>query len=281
MNIIVHGATGAQGSPVLNTLKSAGHLPVAAVRDASGVAGEAVSVDFTSVESLTAAYAGADGVFIHLPLAAPGAQEDFARNVAGALEKTRPARVVFSTSGYPASTESPLTAHAILAAYLGASGLSYAVVEPRLYLENLLLPPVMNVVKKEGTLKYPLKSGYKASWSSHLDVADVVVRLLTESGITGNVSVGSLPALSGADLARGFSAYLGTEVRYESITPQEFGMATVPLFGEAGVLPVVEAYEHRQSQPGDVIAEPRSAQKLLGIAPRTVEEWLRELALQP
>ncbi|ABM10717.1 Conserved hypothetical protein (plasmid) [Paenarthrobacter aurescens TC1] len=235
-------------------------------------------MDLSSVDSLTAAYTGADGVFIHLPLAAPGTQEDFARNVAGALEKTRPARVVFSTSGYPASTEAPLTAHGILAAYLGTSGLSYAVVEPRLYLENLLLPPVLSVVKEDDTLQYPLKGSYKASWSSHLDVADVVVKLLTESRINGNVSVGSLPALSGADLARGFSAYLGTTIRYESISPKEFGIATVPLFGEAGVQPVVEAYEYRQSQQGDVILEARSAQKLLGIAPRTVEEWLKELA---
>lgn len=279
MKYLVHGATGAQGSPVLTALKAAGHSPIGAVRDASNVAGDAVSVDFSSVDSLTAAYTGAEGVFIHLPLAAPSTQEDFARNVAGALEKTRPARVVFSTSGYPASTEAPVTAHGILAAYLAASGLSYAVVEPRIYLENLLLPPVIGVIKESGVLQYPLKGSYKSSWSSHLDVADVVVKLLTQSGINGTVSVGSLPALSGPDLAEGFSAYLGTAVSYQSITPKEFGTLTIPLFGEAGVQPVVEAYEYRQSQQGDVIPEISSAQTLLGIAPRTVEEWLKELTV--
>jgi uncharacterized protein YbjT (DUF2867 family) len=279
MTYIVHGATGAQGSPIHNALKAAGRSPVAAVRDASIVDGAAVSVDFSSVDSLVAAYTGVDGVFVHLPLAAPTMQEDFARNIATALNLARPDRIVFSTSGYPASLEAPLTAHGILVDALISSGLSYAVVAPRLYLENLLLPPVLGSVRENGSLRYPLRETYQASWSSHLDVADVVVKLLIDTEINGNVSVGSLPALTGEDLAAGFAAYLGSSVIYESITPAQFGIAITPLFGEAGVKPVVEAYEYRHDQHGDIISESDSAQKLLNLSPRSIEEWLRELTI--
>lgn len=275
----MHGATGAQGSPIQSALKAAGHAPVAAVRDTSSISGVSVNVDFSSAESLVVAYTGADGVFIHLPLAAPAMQEDFARNIATAIYQARPARVVFSTSGYPASPEAPLTAHGILVAALIDSGLSYSVVAPRLYLENLLLPPVLEPVRESGSLRYPLRDDYLASWCSHLDVADVVVKLLTDIGVKGNVSVGSLPALTGEDLAKGFAEYLGSAVSYESISPAQFGVVTTPLFGEAGVRPVVEAYEYRQNQPGDIIPVEDSAQKLLRLAPRSVEEWLRELAV--
>lgn len=280
MTYIVHGATGAQGSPVLSALRAAGHSATAAVRDASTASGEAVSIDFFSVNSLTAAYGNAEGVFVHLPIGSPEDQARYARNIANALDAARPARVVFSTSGYFAGADkNPLSAHAILAEYLGSSGLSYAIVEPRLYLENLLLPPVMSAITAEGALRYPLREDYAVSWCSHLDVADVVTRLLTDHSTSGTIAIGAIPGLIGADLAEGFSEYFEKPIRFESITPTEFGSLTIPLFGEAGVLPVVAAYEHRQKETADVIVEERSAEKLLDLAPRSIVRWLRDLSI--
>lgn len=274
---MIHGATGAQGAPVLHALRLAGHSGTAAVRDASKVEGEAISVDFSSVDSLVAAYTNAAGVFIHLPLASPEEQREFARTIVAALERARPARVVFSTSGYSTlhsgSAQSP---HGILADFLNSSDLSYAIVEPRLYLENLLLPPVMSGVKDEGILRYPLKNDYAVSWSSHLDVADVVSRLLLDHSVSGTVAIGALPGLIGADLAAGFSSYFGSDVRFEAITPKDFGVMVTPLFGEAGIAPVVEGYEHRQHEGSDLISQDRSAQRLLGLTPRSVQAWLKD-----
>ena len=63
---IIHGATGAQGSPVLSALTSAGRSVVAAVRHPEAVPdGIAVrQVDLASVDSLASTYEGADGVFV-------------------------------------------------------------------------------------------------------------------------------------------------------------------------------------------------------------------------
>lgn len=279
MTYIVHGASGAQGSPVLSSLLAGGHAAAAAVRDVSRVEGPSVRVDYAAPETLVAAYEGADGVFVHLPVGAPADQLAFAHAISDAIRAARPGRVVFSTSGYVADTaaadaDSPI---GVVRRALEESGVSYAIVEPRLFLENLLLPPVVGGVKADGVLRYPLRDDYAVSWVSHLDVAAVVVRLLTDRTVTGIVSVGALPALVGTDLAAGFAEHLGTEVGYQALTPAEFGEIIVPMFGEAGAAPVIASYEWRATNSEEIIPADRSAQTLLGMAPRSVSEWLAAL----
>ncbi|WP_426997818.1 SDR family oxidoreductase [Pseudarthrobacter sp. N5] len=280
MSFIVHGASGAQGSPVLSVLRGHGQSAVAAVRDPSKVEGPAVAVDFSDVDSLVRAYEGAEGVFVHLPVGRPEDQIPFAKAIGAALRQAQPGRVVFSTSGYSVehgsdAEDGPNT----MLGELEAGSVSYAVVEPRLYLENLLLPAVLEPVRKEGVLRYPLRADYATSWSSHLDIADVVYHLLTRPNIEGIVSVGALPGLRGHELADGFSKYLGHEIRYEPMTPEEFGELIIPMFGQDAAVPVVESYKYRQDQIDELIPESRSAQKLLDQKPRRVEEWLRNLGI--
>ena len=284
---IVHGATGAQGSPILSALTSAGRTAIAAVRHPEAVPDGIVArqVDLASVASLASAYKGADGVFVHLPMGAPEAAAAQARAVVEAVAQARPGRVVISTSGQIVDQPgSPLQATAdspimTLIDGVTGSGVPTAVVAPRLYLENLLLPVVLDPARQEGVLRYPLPASFPVSWSSHLDVADVVVRLLTDaSPTTGTVDVGHRPGLTGPDLAAAFSSHLGREVRFEGITPEAFGELITPLFGPAAAL-VVELYQALNAQDGNTIAEDSSAQELLGLRPRPIEQWLEDLAV--
>ena len=284
---IVHGATGAQGSPILSALTSAGRTAIAAVRHPEAVPDGIVArqVDLASAASLASVYEGADGVFIHLPMGAPEAAAAQARAVVEAVAQARPGRVVISTSGQIVDQPgSPLQATAdspimTLIDGVTGSGVPTAVVAPRLYLENLLLPVVLDPARQEGVLRYPLPASFPVSWSSHLDVADVVVRLLTDaSPTTGTVGVGHRPGLTGPDLAAAFSSHLGREVRFEGITPEAFGELITPLFGPAAAL-VVELYQALNAQDGNTIAEDSSAQELLGLRPRPIEQWLEDLAV--
>ena len=284
---IIHGATGAQGSPVLSALTSAGRTAIAAVRHPETVpAGIAArQVDLASADSLASAYEGADGVFIHLPMGAPEAAAAQARAVVEAVTRARPGRVVISTSGQIVDQPgSPLQAPAdspimTLIDGVTGSGVPTAVVAPRLYLENLLLPVVLTPVREEGVLRYPLPASFPVSWSSHLDVAEVVARLLTDaSPTTGTVAVGHRPGLTGPDLAASFSSRLGREVRFEGVTPEAFGELITPLFGPAAA-PVVELYQVLNTQDGSTIDEDGSAQELLGLRPRSIEQWLKDLAV--
>ena len=284
---IVHGATGAQGSPILSALASAGRTAIAAVRHPEAVPDGIVArqVDLASAASLASVYEGADGVFVHLPMGAPEAAAAQARAVVEAVAQARPGRVVISTSGQIVDQPgSPLQATAdspimTLIDGVTGSGVPTAVVAPRLYLENLLLPVVLDPARQEGVLRYPLPASFPVSWSSHLDVADVVTRLLTDaSPTTGTVGVGHRPGLTGPDLAAAFSSHLGREVRFEGITPEAFGELITPLFGLAAA-PVVELYQALNAQDGNTIAEDSSAQELLGLRPRPIEQWLEDLAV--
>lgn len=279
MTYLIHGATGAQGRPIVSAMMKRGHSVLAATRgNRSLEATNTVAIDLSSASDLERHYRDLDGVFVHLPLAAPDTQMRIAAAIGDALERTSVPRVVVSTSGYslPDVGEDPGPIGA-LARRLATIDASVAYVAPRLFFENLLLPPVFEGVLGEATLRYPIREDFAVSWSSHLDVADVVTRLLEDHTITGVVEVGALPAISGNDLAAGFGEYLGRDIRFEAITPQQFGEMITPLFGEAGAAPVVATYEAKLTHTREIIGEDRSAQRLLGLTPRTTAHWLNDI----
>ncbi|MCW2293153.1 uncharacterized protein YbjT (DUF2867 family) [Pseudomonas sp. BIGb0408] len=284
MKYVVHGATGAQGGPLYDLLTKAGHTVVAIVRDPSAHPGlNAAKADIGSSELLAQAYQGADGVFIHLPIASEADRVKFCDSIALAIAKALPKRVVISTSGFvvddPNSslTVPPESAIRSLISRIEQAGVSVAVIAPRLYLENLLMPLVSQPMKGEGVLRYPLPADYQVSWCSHLDIADVAVRLFKDTAVTGVVGVGAMPGLNGNDLATSFAEYLGQPVRYEGVEPKQFGALLEPFIGIHGAAEVVGVYEAQARSVHNTILNETSAQTLLGLTPRSVKQWLQDL----
>jgi uncharacterized protein YbjT (DUF2867 family) len=285
MSYVIHGATGAQGAPLHALLTASNQLALAAMRDLAAVPHmAAVQVDNASVPSLIAAYTDADGVFVHLPQVAEPVRLQHANNIAEAIAAARPKRVVISTSGAIVDQPgSPLQAPAdgaiaTLLRRVADSGVSHAVIAPRLYLENLLLPMVIGPVRSDGILRYPLAADFAASWSSHLDVAVVAQRLLTDHGLTGIVGVGHLPGLTGVDLARAFATHFGRAIRYEAVSPHAFGEQLEPLIGPAAAN-IAGFYTALSQTSENVIRTGTSAQQQLQLAPRDVTRWLADMAL--
>ncbi|MEV6318105.1 NmrA family NAD(P)-binding protein [Streptomyces sp. NPDC051776] len=285
MSYVIHGATGAQGKPVLTKLEAAGKQVVGLARKhgTSDHGTPIVAARYSSVQELTAAYEGADGVFVHLPI---GAEEDrvtYAHNIAAALRAAQPRRVVVSTSGVVVDRpSSPLQAPVeaavpTLIRGLEQAGLSYAVIAPRLFLENLLAPSVLDAVRTDGVLRYPLRADFPVSWSSHLDNADVATALFDRTDITGTIAVGQYPGLTGPDLAEAFTAHLGRTVSYEPSTPEVFGELLAPAIGAAGAAGVVALYQWLATVRDNTITIDNSAQQKLGLKPRTTTEWLEQI----
>lgn len=280
MKYVVHGATGAQGSPLFKKLIAEGKHAVAAVRNAKNLdTDSAVAVDLTSVQSLIAAYSNAEGVFIHLPLGPENLRQQYAQNIVEAVGIARPKRVVISTSGWQLGDASDKSALPELVRGIEGTGVSTAIIAPRLYLENLLLPIVIDAVKANNTLPYPLRPDYPVSWCSHLDVADVAAALFANNTVTGVVEIGQIPAVTGNDLAKSFSNHYGKEVTYASLTPEEFGERLAVLFGKAVADEVAQGYKAKALTNDSAIDFNTSAQRLLGVQPRTVEQWLAEMGI--
>ncbi|MHC5905168.1 NmrA family NAD(P)-binding protein [Streptomyces sp. S6] len=276
MTYVIHGATGAQGAPVVAALAAAGKPVTALTRSADTVVPGAKTVvaDFSSAAALTAAYQGAAGVFVHLPMTSEDERGTYAANILTAVREARPERVVFSTSGAPAFAG----AVAELVVGLADSGVSHAVIEPVLYLENLLMPHVAGSARERGVLPYPIRADFPVSWASHLDIADAVGALFERTDVTGTVSVGQYPAITGPDLAEAFAARLGRDVVFAPITPEEMRAAIAPLIGEGPAEGVAGLYQAMSTLPGRPIDPETSAQKLLGITPRTTAQWLADIA---
>lgn len=286
MTYVIHGATGAQGAPILARLTRSGKHAVAAVRNTFAVKDlPSIAVDNASVDSLANAYRDAEGVFIHLPVVAESDRLQYARNITQAVAHAKPRRVVISTSGWVVDEpNSPLqnppeSAIATLIREVQQTGVSLAVVAPRLFFENLLNPVVLDPVKSEGILRYPLRSEYAVSWSSHLDVAEVAERLLLDTSVTGVVGVGQSPGMTGTDLAEGFARYLDRTVSFSSLTPETFGEMIAPLFGAGAAAGVVAGYQAQARASANAITQTTSAQRVLGLAPRTLQQWLAEISV--
>lgn len=284
MSFIIHGATGAQGGPLFNLLLSRGETVLAAVRDPARSEGKpCITVDNSSPDSLIAAYKDADGIFFHLPQAPEPVRIDYARNFLEAIRIAKPRRVVVSTSGAVidqpgSSVQVPEdSAMGILVRGIRDSNISCAIVAPRLYLENLLLPMVVDGVKNDGVLLYPIRPDLPVSWSSHLDIAEVAVGLLADHTVTGIVGVGHLPGMKGAALAEGFSARFNRPVQFEAQSPDEFRTLLEPMFGPAAAN-VAAFYQALSKLDENVIVEETSAQRLLGLVPRSVEKWLDDVS---
>jgi uncharacterized protein YbjT (DUF2867 family) len=281
MTYVIHGATGAQGAPVVAALAAAGKTVTALTRNPDAVVPGAQRVliaGYSSAADLTDAYRGAEGVFIHLPVAPEEDRQTYAHNVLTAVREARPDRVVFSTSGFPIDPAIGGAA-ATLAAGLSDGGVSHAVIAPELYLENLLMPHVIGSVRERGVLPYPIRADFPVSWASHLDIADAAVALLDRTDVTGVVSVGQYPAITGPDLAEAFGARLGRRVVFDQITPEEFRTAMTPLIGASAAADIAGAYQAMSAMPGRSIATETSAQKLLGVTPRTTSQWLADIDL--
>ena len=284
MKYIIHGATGAQGGPLYKKMLNLGKEAVAAVRDTKSLEGlPGVVVDNASVESLAGAYKDADGVFIHLPIGGEEMRLQYAKNISQAVGIAKPKRVVISTSGwvvdapgtpiqYPDENSMPF-----LIREIQKTGVSTAVLAPRLYLENLLLPITLEKIKSEGVLEYPIREDYAVSWSSHLDVADAALELFSKTSVTGIVGVGQQPAIFGKDLAAAFSKHFGRAISFKSIEPQAYGKTLAPLFGEIAAAGVAAGYVAHAKAKHNAINENTSAQTLLGVKPRTIEQWLAEV----
>ena len=217
-NLLVTGATGNVASLLIPALREVGEQVRALVRSESkaqqlrdlGV--EVVIADMEQPETLNAAVAGVDKIYLISDNGQTGAQQ--ARNVIQAAKAEGRPRIV-RQSGYGTSKSRMIQQHEEIEKELERSGLAYTVVKPTFFMQNTMM--AAETVASQGAMYMPMKDG-RLGMIDLRDVADVALKVLTSEGHEGKTYVLTGPAsISFHDVAAGLSGAIGKEVAYVDV----------------------------------------------------------------
>jgi uncharacterized protein YbjT (DUF2867 family) len=219
--ILVTGATGNVGSELVRQLVAAGHEVRALVHNeaqASRLPSEKVKIvlgDYAKPATLDAALSGVDAVYALTPIAE--AATAWMTAIIDAAKRAGVARVV-KHSGYGASAKSSSglsRSHAATDEHLRQLGISYTILQPNSYMQNLLW--VAEGIRRDGTFYLPFGDA-KQSVVDVADIAAVAVKALSEPGHEKQTYVLSGPeSLSYAELADAIGAARGKPVSYIAV----------------------------------------------------------------
>lgn len=270
--ILVLGANGNVGAPLLRALLAQGHSVRAASRTGSGPAGtEAIAYDYTDPASVDRAFAGVDAAYVMLP-AGQIAVLDMLLPAIEAAKRHKVKVVLQSVFGVDADDSIPYRQVEIA---LETSGLPFVILRPNWFADNF--HTFWKQGLDHGTIAVPAAAG-KSSFVDARDIADSAAAALTSDRFDGRAFNLTGPAALGYDEAAAIlSGIVGRPVAYLPVDDAAFvGMLTgagVPAdyagFLAAIFLPVREGWA---SAVTDAVAT------LTGHPPRSVETYARDNA---
>ncbi len=221
--ILLTGSTGSVGLALSALLSTRGIAFRALVRDIAkasrlnlpGV--EWVQGDLQDSASLSRALAGVDRVFL---LAPPVENLDRVEEKFLNVAATCGVRHVVNISAVGAGIGVPHRFghwHGKTEKYLRESKLSFTILRPSFFMQNLL---TMTSMIQQGTLYVPAGTG-KAPFVDVRDVAAVAAACLTEAGHVGKTYDVTGPAAIGyADIAAALTRVLGRTINYVDVPPE-------------------------------------------------------------
>jgi uncharacterized protein YbjT (DUF2867 family) len=275
--IVVTAAGGPTGTAVVRALRARGREVRALVRSdrprraLAGLGAEVRSADLRAPGTVEPLLAGADALYLVWPNFDPGEATGAAALFAAARRAGVP-RVVYHSVLRPQARAMPHHAAKDAAEEaLDTSGLSWRVLQPCAYAENL-----------DGQLAAAAATGrFRASWGlrqaqslvSLRDVAEAAAVLLTEEGLDGGTfeAAGPEPLTAPAIAAR-IGAWLGREVSAEDAPPD----GPVPPRDRYAEHCARRMFDHYRAH--GFTGSPRVLEALLGRPARTYAE---HLATQP
>ncbi|MEM9629994.1 MAG: NmrA family NAD(P)-binding protein [Pseudomonadota bacterium] len=240
--VAVFGATGAQGAPVVRHALESGLKVRAVARDETRIRNlhpeaEAHCATLDDEEALVKALDGVDAAFLHLPMPqSPEDPDNWMKAFFAAAHRVSLPLLVYTTSGssgerYPSSAiidGSTAGMKAVL-----SSGIPAIVLQPTIYLENLLVEVFLPRLHGEGVLDYPpLPATQEVTWTSHEDQARVAVAALTRPDLAGrSFEIGTPGAVTGPELAGLLEKWVGRSVAFVPCAPEEFGQRIGDVLG--------------------------------------------------
>lgn len=283
--VLVYGATGVQGSAVVRQLLQEGYHVRTLVRDAQKSqalqqAGAEVAVgNLNNLELLTQANEGVNAAVLQLPLDFSPAVVEYGRNAIDAAKKAGVELFIFNTSVIvPAATTGvkALDLKREVETYLHQSGLPAIILRPTFYMENLAAPWSAPNILQHRTVAYPMTSDFMASWITVEDLAAFVAQALKRPELSGSIfNIGGPETLTGEDIARQFSKFLGHEVNYYPIPLDQFEQQMNAAIGEPVGTEIAALYRWFVQQPqSPAIIDTQSVLQKLPVQLTTIEQWI-------
>ncbi|GAA3765044.1 NmrA family NAD(P)-binding protein [Salinactinospora qingdaonensis] len=219
--IAVTGATGTVGAAVVAELASLGHHPRALVRPGSTARpptrSTRVAVDLDDPAALRSALSGVRALLLLTPLRP---RQDLLHEslLNAALDAGVERGVKLSALGAdPESAVRIHSEHGRSDRAVRESGLSYAILRPNAFMQNVM--QWRGMVARNGTIELPMGDA-RISMIDARDIAAVAVRALLDwDGVRGAYDLTGPQALSYDDIAEHLSAASGRKVRYVDVAP--------------------------------------------------------------
>lgn len=287
--MLVFGATGTQGHPVVDAALERG-LRVRAVSRDFAKAEEQLShraevheADLLESSEVAEAMAGMDAAFFYLPvLPATPAADTMVDNVLAGARSVGLKRLVFTSSawwgeGMPAGA----FVHGLKAVStrLLQSGVETVVLRPTLYLANLVWPHIISEIRDRGRLSYPpLSVNRRLSWTATEDQAVLALACL-EADVAGEViDIASPEPVTGPELCRLLVSVYGREVHYDPQSVDEFADTLTHMSGSAEIGRSVSAlYEGMDKLEGDgPLIDTDALQRRFGVRLTPVSVWIEQ-----
>ncbi len=290
--ILVLGATGDQGHPLLTRLIAAGMVPVAGLRNRNALAAtefahvETVEASLYDHQSMIDAAKGMDSIAVHLPFVFDLAlAKQLGANIAAAARANGIRKIVFNTSCHVEDSDVGNPAHdgrrEIEQAIIG-SGSAYVILEPKVFMDNMIRSWNKPSIVKQGIFAYPAKPDLKISWICLDDIAAYMVEALARGDLpSGRYRIGGPEALTGDEVAARLSKAAGRTITFKSLSPDEFASAMSMLVtGSAEVAPLsiydgmASFYRWYNAQPtSPLIADVEEMARNFRHTPTSLETW--------
>jgi uncharacterized protein YbjT (DUF2867 family) len=289
LKVLVYGGTGSQAAPTVWTLLERGHKPYVLSRDGQKAqkmkqaGAEIVIGDTSDKESLIKASKGMDAIALMTPFFTNVLPGVTAANAIEAAQAAGVPFIVWNTGGKAPAEKigNPLLDHQYeTVERLKKSGLKYIILQPTVYLENLLGPYTAPFVSKENKLAYPHPAGMKVHWIASQDVGKLVVAALERPELSGSrFEIAGTERLDGPGLAAQFSAGLGREISYYAMPPAQFAAILNEAFGPGAGDAVAKDYQLLYDQPEQqqkYLVDTGLFLNKLPIRMTPVKEWLQQ-----
>ncbi|MGH4022137.1 MAG: SDR family oxidoreductase [Pseudonocardiaceae bacterium] len=276
--VLVTGATGNTGRPLVELLRRRGVPVRAMVRSAAGreqFAGtpvEAVVADFDDPDGVSAALAGVDRAYLVTPSSeqAQAQQERFV-----ALAANAGVQHLIKLSQLGADENSPvrfLRYHAAVERRVRELGIGFTFLRPNLYFQGLLV--LSGSIREQGRFFAPIGDA-RVSAVDVRDIAAVAATALTEPGHAGaTYTITGPAAVTHAEIADAIGTAVRRNVTFVDVAPETFAASARSVLPDWQVAGLLEDYTHySRGEAADVLP---TVAEVTGRAPRTVAEFARD-----